>query len=338
VTLVAGADTSVTTGNCYHWQLKVTDNVGNVSAASAASADAKVDTTPPAAPRLLFTGVLNAGAAGNVVYYRPSTTGSFTVTATATDPESGVTSYAFPAIPGLTQVGTGASRTFNFTSPLSPPLAPLVVTATNGAGLTSVAASFALVPDSTPPTLTVRCNGKPCLAKSYPAAVTVRITAADSSGSGVGTIRYTTNGTAPTRDAGLEYTSAIVLRSLTHLKVRAYDRAGNASTPLSLTIRALIDRLVFGAPAQLSVRPSGRYLQARVSSTQRAHILAVMTGRLLKRPERWRFILPSGAWIVQLRLPAAIRRGAAYTVRWMVSTGTRRATKVTHVTLRALRS
>ena len=37
VTLVGGADNSVTTGSCYRWQLKVTDYVGNVSTASAAS-------------------------------------------------------------------------------------------------------------------------------------------------------------------------------------------------------------------------------------------------------------------------------------------------------------
>jgi hypothetical protein len=68
--------------------------------------------------------------------------------------------------------------------------------------------------------------------------------------------------------------------------------------------------------------------------TRRAHVLAVMTGPALKAPGRWSFILESGAWIVQLRLPAAIKRGAVYTVRWTVWAGTRRASKVTQLILR----
>jgi hypothetical protein len=334
VTLVGGADTSVTTGNCYRWQLKVTDNVGNVSTASAPSADAKVDVTPPQTPNLLFTGLLNAGADGNVVYYRPSTTGSFTVTAAASDAESGVTTYSFPTIPGFTQVGSGASRTYNFSSPVTPPVGPLLVTATNPEGFTSPAASFTVAPDPSPPRLTVRCNGGPCLAKSYLGPVTVAFVGADKPGSGVDVIRFTTNGKLPTKDGGFEYTSPIVVRSPTHLTVRAFDRAGNASNPLSFTVRSLADRLVFGAPGQVSVAPAARYLQARVTSTRRAHVVAVMTGPALKSPGRWRFILEGGAWIVQLRLPEAVERGAVYTVRWTVSAGTRRTTRVTQVTLR----
>ena len=62
-----------------------------------------------------------------------------------------------------------------------------------------------------------------------------------------------------------------------------------------------------------------------MSSTQRAHVLAVMTGPGLKKPERWRFILERGAWIVQLRLPETIKRAGAYTVRWTVIAGTKKA-------------
>jgi hypothetical protein len=334
VTLVNGADTTLATGNCYRWQLKVTDNVGNVSAASQPSADAKVDTSPPTTPNLLFTGLVNAGADGNVLYYRPGTSGSFTVTAASIDGESGVKTYSFPTVAGFTQLGTGPSRTFTFTSSVTPPVGPLVVTATNADGLTSPAASFTIVPDPRPPTLMVRCNGRPCLASGYAGPVRVSVVAADRPGSGVETIRFTTNGSVPRSDNGYEYTSPFVVRTVTRLKVRAFDRAGNATEPLSVTVRSLADRLVFGAPARVSVRPADRYLQARVTSTTRAHVLAVMTGRALKAPQRWRFVLVSGAWIVKLRLPSTIERGEAYTVRWTVSAGTRRTTRVTQVTLR----
>ena len=334
VTLVGGADNSVTTGSCYRWQLKVTDFVGNVSTASAASTDAKVDTSPPMAPNLLFTGLLNAGVEGNVVYYQPAAAGSFTVNTVASDPESGVLRYSFPTIPGFAQIGMGASRTYHYTSPVSPPDGPLIVTATNPEGFASPAASFTVAPDATPPRLAVRCNGAPCLAKSYPGPVTVTFTGADTPGSGVDLIRFTTNGTVPTKDEGFEYASPFVVRSVTHLTVRAFDKAGNASNPLSLMVRSLADRLVFGAPARLSVGRAARYLEARVSSTRRAHVLAVMTGPGLKAPGRWRFSLEGGAWIVQLRLPETIQRGGAYTVRWTVSAGTRSTSKVTQVTLR----
>jgi hypothetical protein len=336
VTLHGGADTSVVSGNCYRWQLKVTDNVGNVSAAStAATADAKVDTSAPSTPALLFTGLANAAAVGNVVFFRPASTGSFTVTASASDPESGVPTYTFPSITGFTVTGTGASRTFSFSSAVSAPLAPISVTATNGDGLTSPAATFTLVPDPGAPALIVRCNKLPCSStKAYAGAVTVTATATDTPGSGLDSIRYTTTGADPTPDEGLEYSNGLIVRELTTLKFRAYDVAGNASALVTVTIHSLADRLVFGAPLRVSVRPTGRYLQARVSSTKRARVLATMSGRGLKTPHRWRFTIGTGASIVQLRLPTAAKRPGTYNVRWTVTAGTKRAVKLTHVTLR----
>jgi hypothetical protein len=334
VTLVGGADTSVVSGNCYRYQYKATDNVGNVSTASTATADAKVDSTPPTVPSLLFTGLSNAAAVGTVVYYQPGAPGSFTVTAAASDLDSGVASYAFPTVSGFTATGSGASRTFSFASDVSAPLAPVTLTATSGSGLISPAASFTLVPDSTPPTVTVRCNGGPCLATPYPKPVTVTLSATDTLGSGVDTIRYTTDGSDPTVDEGTEYSKAFSVATLIHLKVRAYDKAGNRSNAVSVTIRSLADRLVFGAPVRVSVRPAARYLQARVNSTRRARVSAVMSGRGLRRPQRWRFTLGSGASIIQLRLPAKIKRPGQYRVVWTVVSGTKRTTKTTHVFLR----
>jgi hypothetical protein len=333
VTLSGGADTSVASANCYRYQYKATDNVGNVSTASAASADAKVDTTAPTTPNLLLTGFTNTASVGNVVYYRPAGSGRFTVTAASADSESGVASYNFPSIAGFTVLGSGPSRTFSFSDAPSAAPAAVTVTATNGAGLTSPGASFTLVPDPTPPTVTVRCNGKPCLTTTYAKAVAVTLSATDGAGSGVDTIRYTTNGTDPKVDGGIEYTRAFSVRSLARLRVRAYDKAGNASNAVVLAIRSAADRLVFSAPPRLVVKSRARYLFARVASTRRAVASATMTGPNLKTPHRWRFILGSGRTIVQLRLPARLAHTGRYRIVWTVKAGTQKTSKTTLVTL-----
>jgi chitobiase/beta-hexosaminidase-like protein len=161
----------------------------------------------------------------------------------------------------------------------------------------------------------------------------VTLAAEDSGGSGVETIRFTIDGSNPTVDEGVEYDGALTVRTLTHLRVRAYDRVGNTSEVVEKTIRSLADRLVFAAPAQLKAKVRARYLQARISSSARAKVTAVMTGVGLKHPQSWRFIVSSGASIVELRLPKAIKRPGRYTLVWNVQTGTRRAKTSTRVVL-----
>jgi hypothetical protein len=333
VTLTGGADTGVTSGSCYRYQYKAADNVGNVSTASAASADAKVDATPPTTPSLLVTGFTNSAASGNVVYYRPGGSGRFTVTAASTDGESGIASYTFPTVAGFAVTGSGPSRIYSFTNAPSAPSAPVTVTVTNGSGLVSPGASFTLVPDSTPPTVKVRCNGKPCLRTAYRKAVTVTLSAADGPGSGVDAIRYTTDGRTPTMTAGADYSRSFTVDTVTHLKIRAYDKAGNASRVTAITIRSLADRLVFTAPTLVKVAVKSRYLQARVRSSLRATVTAVMSGRGLKAPHTWRFLIGPGATLVQFRLPPAIERPGHYTVVWKVRSATSSVTRTTRVVL-----
>ena len=323
VTLVGSADTGITGGNCYRYQYKATDNVGNVSTASAASTDAKVDSTPPTTPSLYFSGLTHTSGNGTVLYYPPTGSGSFTVAAVSTDNESGLASFAFSNAPGFTVTGTGASRTFSFSGGQTALSGPLTVVATNGAGLSSAAASFTLVPDSTPPTLAVTCNGKPCLSSAYKKAVAVTITAADVGGSAIDTVRYTTDGKDPTTEAGTEYTRPFTVTTLTRLKVRAYDKVGNPSKVVSVTIRSLADRLLFAAPVQVKIGVKAKFLEARVSCSARAVVTAVLRGSRLAKPVRWRFVLGSGTSIVQFRLPKNLARPGRYTVSWTVQAGGR---------------
>ncbi|HEY7692412.1 MAG TPA: FN3 associated domain-containing protein [Gaiellaceae bacterium] len=334
VTLSGTSDTSVASGNCYRYHLKATDNVGNVSSASTASADAKVDSTAPTTPSLLFTGFSNTASAGNVVYFRPGATGSFTVTAASSDPESGVAAYSFPAVPGFTAAGSGPHRTYVSTRTGTTAAGGLTIAATNAAGVSSGAASFTLVPDATAPTLAVRCNGKACSRKPYPKTVMVTFSAADLGGSGVDTIRWTSDGSLPTAEHGNEYTRGIPLRGLTHLKVRAFDRAGNPSSLTSLTVSSLANRLVVTAPRAVVVKAKARYVLAKIRSTRRALVSATMSGKSLKKALHWHFVLASGTSVVQLRLPKTIKRPGSYRVVWTLNADTRHARTTTRVTLR----
>ncbi len=325
-------DASVTSGSCYRYQAKATDNVGNVSGVSQPSASAKVDGTAPTTPSLLFTGFSNSAASGSTVYFRPGTNGSFTVTAASSDPQSGVAFYSFPNIPGFTAAGSGPHRTYVSSNTGTNATGPLAISATNAAGLSSGAASFSLVPDASAPTLTVRCNGAVCRKLPYKKTVLVSFAGADT-GSGVSTIRWTTDGTDPRVDHGNEYTRAIPLTGLTHLKVRAFDKAGNPSTLAALTVNSLARRLLVRAPASVVVA-RGRYVRAKLSSTRRALVAATMSGTGLKKPLRWNFVLTPGTSLVQLRLPKTIKRPGTYRVVWKLSADTRRAKKTTRVTLR----
>ena len=101
VTLTGGADTTVTTGNCYRYRIRISDNVANVSANSTPTADAKVDTSAPAITATAPTAVTGAADqyySSGTLWFRPAGSGSFTLNATATDSQSGVSQVSFPDV------------------------------------------------------------------------------------------------------------------------------------------------------------------------------------------------------------------------------------------------
>jgi hypothetical protein len=333
VTLSGNADTSVVSGNCYRYQAKATDNVGNVSVASKPSIDAKVDKTAPSTPALFFSGFTNTASFGNTVYFRPGGTGSFTVTAASSDPESGVTSYSFPTVSGFTSAGTGPRRTYAFSGSSSAPAGPVSVTAKNGAGLSSGTSAFTLVGDGTAPSVAVRCNGTVCSTKPYAKAVTVTLAATDAT-SGVGTIRWTSDGTTPSADHGNEYLRGISINGVARLKVRAFDKAGNPSALVSVTVVSRASRLVFRAPTAVKLGAHARYASLKVTSTRRASVRMTMTGTGLKRAVRWSFILDPGTSIVRLRLPKGVKHPGTYRIVWTLTSSSGKTTRSTRLTLR----
>jgi hypothetical protein len=81
--------------------------------------------------------------------------------------------------------------------------------------------------DTTPPTSAIACNGSTCSSGWYPASVSVTLSAADSGGSGVAFIMYTTDGSDPSL-SGSVYSAPFTVSSTTTVKYRASDNAGNA--------------------------------------------------------------------------------------------------------------
>ena len=150
---------------CYRYQYSVPDRVGNI--ATYTSPDIKVVTGTP--PTLRPSGVTIDSVsglgpqwvAGTTAYYRPSQSGSFTVSAQSSDPLSGVARVDFPVVEGFTGGGvhtipaTGSTYSATYAwanNPGSPSPGIQSISATNNAGGTSSNPSaFSIVADVTAP-------------------------------------------------------------------------------------------------------------------------------------------------------------------------------------------
>ena len=93
---------------CYRYVLTGTDNVGN---ATTITTIVKVDTTDPTAPGLVLAdSSADVFTTGTTAYYRPAGSGSFDVTASSTDAQSGLLDYGFPVLDRLHQLGRRAAH------------------------------------------------------------------------------------------------------------------------------------------------------------------------------------------------------------------------------------
>ncbi|MGB2952673.1 MAG: chitobiase/beta-hexosaminidase C-terminal domain-containing protein, partial [Gaiellaceae bacterium] len=226
------------------------DNVGN--AESIASQLVQLDTTAPTAPTLSLGAGSNAFVSGSTVYFLPGAAGSFSVTASSSDAESGVSGYSFPSLgSGWSGSQSGATDTYSFNASAVDPAEPNNVTATNNAGLTSNPSSFTVTADGSAPTTSIACSGG-CSGWHTTSPVTVSLTADDGSGSGVAQIKYTTDGSDPSPLNGTLYTGSFSLASTTTVKFRAYDNLGNAESVGSQLVQ--VDTTAPSTPG-LSISP-----------------------------------------------------------------------------------
>jgi hypothetical protein len=187
-------DSTVTSGNCYEYEYVVSDNAGNQTTITSPN-QAWVDSTPPAVPTLSYSGLSNTFVSGSTVYYgAAATAGSFSVTASSTDPVSGIVSYSFPSLgSGWTVTGSGATRTYTWsTTNPSTVAGPFTVTAIDGAGLVSSGSNstnpFSLTADNAAPTGgVVVANGSATNSYNTTGTVALSFTGFTDAGSGIAT-------------------------------------------------------------------------------------------------------------------------------------------------------
>jgi hypothetical protein len=199
-TIIGSPAQSLPTG-CYLYTLTGTDNLGNTASVTAT---VKVDTSDPSAPTFSFSNFTGTtSAAGNTVFFLPTSTGSFDMTASSSDGDSGIGGYTFPSAAsfgsGWSVSGGGSTRTYSYTPGSATP-GSQSVTATNGAGRTNSASFNVEVSDTAPPTTSIQCNAAACQGSYYTSSpVSVTLSADDGpTGSGVDVIRYTIDGSDPT--------------------------------------------------------------------------------------------------------------------------------------------
>ncbi|MGB2952711.1 MAG: chitobiase/beta-hexosaminidase C-terminal domain-containing protein, partial [Gaiellaceae bacterium] len=209
------------------------DNVGN--AEPVRSQLVQVDTSAPSTPSLSLVAGANSSVTGSTVFFRPGASGSFSLTASSTDTESGIASYTFPNLgTGWSRTISGATATYSFTASAVDPAEPNNVVATNGAGLDSNPTSFTVTADSSAPTTSIACSGG--CSGWHTSAVSVTLSADDGSGSGLAQIRYTTDGSDP-NVSGTTYTGPFSVGATATVKAAATDNVGNVEAPGSTTVQ-----------------------------------------------------------------------------------------------------
>ena len=203
----------------------------------------QTDTTPPSAPVLAITETApDAQVAGSTLFYNPTAghAGTFTVAATTTDAESGITQVAFPAVFGsdaATDLSSPYSKNYNWSAGATASGAKSV-TATNGSGLTA-SSSFTVTPDSAGPSVAITApaagatvqNGQAVSATSTDALAGVaqvefRYCAGATCSFATGTAIGTPDTTAP---YGVTWSNQPAPGQYT-LLARATDNVGNTTT------------------------------------------------------------------------------------------------------------
>ena len=225
-----GTDPTSTTGTVYTAPFTVAattalrfrsfDAAGNAEAVQSVSV--RIDATVPTA-----SATCN-GVACTTAWSRVA----LNVALTAADAGSGVAQIRYTT--------TGTAPTASTGTVYAGPVAVTTPTtfmyrAFDVAGNAGAVATLNLRVDLTLPTSTATCNGASCSAAWYPSPTSFALAAADT-GSGVASIRYTTNNTDPT-PTSTAYNNPINVTSSRTYRFRAYDVAGNAGPVTTVVLQ-----------------------------------------------------------------------------------------------------
>jgi peptidoglycan/xylan/chitin deacetylase (PgdA/CDA1 family) len=268
-----GTDPTPTNGTVYGGAFSVSttstvkyrafDAVGNAEAVN--SKLIQIDTVAPSSSIKC-----NAAACSGGFY---ASTVPVTLTATDNGGGSGVAAIRYTtngADPTAT-TGTVYGGAFSLSSTTT-----LKYRAFDAAGNAEPVNAAVLQIDTTAPTTAITCNGATCSAAPYAGTVSVVLAASDDpGGSGVTSIRYTTNGTDPTSTTGTIYTTAFAVSATTTVKYRAFDASGHAeavnarliqidTAAPTVSLTAPGANAILGGPVSLTANAADNVAIARV--------------------------------------------------------------------------
>jgi hypothetical protein len=200
-------------------------DVTDSDSATVSVANQGADTTPPSSAIACNASACATGYYGSAV----------SVSLTASDGGgSGVASirYTTDGSDPTTTTGTLYSGSFSVSSTTT-----VKYRAFDNAGNAEPVNTTLINIDTVAPTSSIRCTGAVCSTSYYTSAVTIHLSATDTGGSGVDTIRYTTDGSTPTATNGTTFTADFALSATTTVTYRAFDAAGNAEAVNTTTVR-----------------------------------------------------------------------------------------------------
>jgi peptidoglycan/xylan/chitin deacetylase (PgdA/CDA1 family) len=177
----------------------------------------------------------------------PDTTAPVTqISCDGTTCQSGFYNHSVSVTLSATDTGSSGLKEIRYTTNGSNPTTssplytgPIAVNSTttikyrawDWAGNAEAVKSETISVDTAKPTSSIQCDGAACSSGFYNHAVSATLSGSDTGGSGLKNIRYTTNGSDPTGSSPI-YTGPIDVGSITTIKFRAEDNAGNVESPI----------------------------------------------------------------------------------------------------------